>query len=201
MKTCTKCGNSLPQTADFFSRQRDGRHGLRADCKQCHGAQNRAAQHKRYAVQRAERIAHPAPVDTSAWGACPYCGDLMRPRRVQCGKLECHRMYQAQRCRSFTADYAKRYPDKRRAGRRRRRALERGCETEMVSPLEIYERDEWLCRLCGGPVPKDARFPDRLSATLDHIVPLSRGGSHTKANLQLAHLSCNCSARAKEAVA
>jgi 5-methylcytosine-specific restriction endonuclease McrA len=27
--------------------------------------------------------------------------------------------------------------------------------------------------------------------TVDHIIPLSKGGAHAVANLQLAHLACN----------
>lgn len=30
-----------------------------------------------------------------------------------------------------------------------------------------------------------------MSASLDHILPLSLGGAHSMANVQLAHLSCN----------
>ena len=30
-----------------------------------------------------------------------------------------------------------------------------------------------------------------MSASLDHIVPLSQGGTHTLGNVQLAHLVCN----------
>lgn len=32
-----------------------------------------------------------------------------------------------------------------------------------------------------------------MSASVDHIVPLSRGGEHSMNNVQCAHLSCNCS--------
>lgn len=30
-----------------------------------------------------------------------------------------------------------------------------------------------------------------LAMTLDHIIPLSKGGSHTADNLQCAHFMCN----------
>jgi hypothetical protein len=35
------------------------------------------------------------------------------------------------------------------------------------------------------------RHPDRMSVSLDHVVPLSRGGSHSWENVRCAHLSCN----------
>lgn len=56
--------------------------------------------------------------------------------------------------------------------------------------LSIYERDGWTCQLCEGRVDPDAEvFADR--ASLDHIVPRSRGGSDESSNLRLAHVGCN----------
>ena len=48
------------------------------------------------------------------------------------------------------------------------------------------------CALCGKPVDKSLKFPHPLSATIDHIIPIQKGG-HPSAidNLQLAHLICN----------
>ncbi|WP_458457525.1 HNH endonuclease [Pseudobutyrivibrio sp.] len=48
------------------------------------------------------------------------------------------------------------------------------------------------CALCGMPIDYDLKFPNPMSATVDHIIPVSKGG-HPSAmsNLQLAHLICN----------
>jgi 5-methylcytosine-specific restriction endonuclease McrA len=62
---------------------------------------------------------------------------------------------------------------------------------ERFTAYEIFERDAWTCGICHGPVDKAVRFPDERSATLDHVVPLSRGGQHTRANVQAAHWGCN----------
>ncbi|MCK4625025.1 MAG: HNH endonuclease [Phycisphaerae bacterium] len=40
------------------------------------------------------------------------------------------------------------------------------------------------------------KYPHRRSASLDHIVPISQGGHHTRKNVQLAHLGCNIQKRA-----
>jgi 5-methylcytosine-specific restriction endonuclease McrA len=40
-------------------------------------------------------------------------------------------------------------------------------------------------------VRRDASPTSRMGPTLDHIVPVSRGGAHTAANVQLAHSACN----------
>ena len=53
----------------------------------------------------------------------------------------------------------------------------------------IYQRDNWTCQLCLEPVERGATGVWR--ASLDHIVPQSKGGSHDPSNLRLVHLWCN----------
>lgn len=49
-----------------------------------------------------------------------------------------------------------------------------------------------VCGICGKLVDKSLRFPHPLSATVDHIVPINKGGHPSDIdNLQLAHFSCN----------
>jgi 5-methylcytosine-specific restriction endonuclease McrA len=60
-----------------------------------------------------------------------------------------------------------------------------------VKPAEIYDRDGWVCQLCGEKVDKRATWPSLMSASLDHVIPLSKGGTHEPSNCQLAHFICN----------
>lgn len=49
-----------------------------------------------------------------------------------------------------------------------------------------------VCALCGRPVDFSLKYPDPMCATVDHIVPIDRGGHPSDIdNLQLAHLTCN----------
>ena len=72
-----------------------------------------------------------------------------------------------------------------------------GSGTEFVDAATrraIYERDGWVCQLCEAPVdPGAAAHAER--ASLDHIVPQSRGGSHDPSNLRMAHVGCNARRR------
>lgn len=60
-----------------------------------------------------------------------------------------------------------------------------------VNRQSILDRDEWLCHICRLPIPSDATVPDPLAATLDHVVPLARGGAHDPSNIAAAHFGCN----------
>lgn len=49
-----------------------------------------------------------------------------------------------------------------------------------------------VCGICGKPVDKSFKFPHPLSPSIDHIVPVSKGGHPSDiGNLQLTHLCCN----------
>lgn len=77
------------------------------------------------------------------------------------------------------------------SSRHKRRAKLNGAESEKISQNEVFERDNWMCGICGERVDKNLKFPNVLSASLDHIVPLNKGGTHTYDNVQLAHFGCN----------
>ena len=73
----------------------------------------------------------------------------------------------------------------------RRRVRKVGATIEKFCDTEVFERDNWTCHICGTPVDQGLAFPHPLSASLDHVVPLSRGGAHSRSNTACAHLGCN----------
>lgn len=62
---------------------------------------------------------------------------------------------------------------------------------ERVERGEILERDDWTCYLCGVRTDPGLSAYDPTSPTVDHVVPLSKGGQHTRENLRCACLRCN----------
>jgi 5-methylcytosine-specific restriction endonuclease McrA len=65
------------------------------------------------------------------------------------------------------------------------RAVVRGASrVENVKIAVLITRDKGICGLCQKPVAK-------RDATIDHIIPVSKGGEHSYRNTQLAHKSCN----------
>lgn len=87
--------------------------------------------------------------------------------------------------------HRQRYPEAYKGVDDRRRARKRGADAETFTRGEIYERDGWVCQICGWPVDPGDRYPLDQSASLDHVRPLSKGGAHTRDNSRLAHLLCN----------
>ncbi|WP_425608698.1 HNH endonuclease [Streptomyces albipurpureus] len=55
----------------------------------------------------------------------------------------------------------------------------------------MFQRDDWCCHLCGEDIDRDVVAPAPLAPTLDHVVPIARGGAHTMINLRAAHFRCN----------
>lgn len=80
-----------------------------------------------------------------------------------------------------------------RSNEYKRKARKKNAFLEEVDRDYVMARDKWTCHLCKEKIPKNAAWPDRLFGTLDHIIPLAKGGKHSYANIKAAHLTCNCS--------
>ena len=121
----------------------------------------------------------PCSTNRSRFSSCRQCGRTFTDgiRRLYCDST----------CRKASPKEAA----SRRLARDRRRARLRGLPAERVDRLAVYERDGWCCQLCGLSVDRNAAVPQPLAPTLDHIIPIAKGGPHTYTNVQLAHFACN----------
>lgn len=55
----------------------------------------------------------------------------------------------------------------------------------------VYDRDNGVCQMCGEHLSFDCHYNDGKYPTIDHIVPLSKGGLHRWDNVQLLCRTCN----------
>ncbi|MGP9611117.1 HNH endonuclease [Corynebacterium sp. AOP36-E1-14] len=175
MQTCRTCGESKP-TSDYY--KINSKRGTRPDCKECHNDKtNRKKWEKRWGTQA------PPPKQ------CRNCGKTVSRRgATYCASEECSRARKAQ--------WFKDNLEKVREQNLRRNAISKSplqqVVTDDVTWAGVLERDDWECQLCGEKMDRNAKAPSPESATWDHIIPISKGGSHTWDNLQAAHRGCNC---------
>jgi len=104
---------------------------------------------------------------------CKQCGkpfSSTSPRKVYCGH-DCYRKAGVKHSAAYAA--AKRHPG-----------------AEKFTTREILERDGWVCKICGEPIDPNAKWVNQ-TGTMDHIIPIGRGGPHTRENVQAAHFICN----------
>lgn len=164
-RQCKDCGQAKPITD--YPVDQGGTRGRRASCKPCHSQ------------------------GVSNWYADNREAHLRRQR------ARYHRDIDKMRARDL-ARY-ERDKDKRIAlatdGVNRRRALKRGAEAERgITVIALRKRDGDRCCYCSQTMTFDrgnGRTYVPMKATIEHIVALARGGSHTWDNTALACWQCN----------
>ena len=181
MKACTRCGREKP--LDQFNRRAASKDGLSYRCKPCDVAA---------VVESMTRH----PESRLAWRR-KHRDTLNARQRAKRDPVEAGRRFKAyydanrdaQRARA--REWAKANPDKRRANQARRVARKANApgvdyttDTLIAARVALYGG---RCFYCGA---EDAN-------TIDHRVPLARGGSHWPANLVPACGPCNYSKNTK----
>lgn len=107
------------------------------------------------------------------------------PEKVRARNTLWRRRHPAQ-MRAAVVAWSQEHPEAMKAIARRRRA------SQAQAPVNDFTATEWeamkayynnCCAYCGDACE---------SLTQDHVIPLSKGGSHTYTNIVPACLSCNC---------
>lgn len=187
--SCVECDTVLPPAA----RTGPPRRYCSVTCR-LEASNRRRREDGRLSAARAKQVQRDRAARREAWvpdRTCRQCGasftvQIKRgPTQRYCG-AECRNRAFAARRKSTPRGRAY-ILDQKRA----RRAKILGAQVEPVVSTEIFERDEWVCALCGVPIPKDVGPQHPLHASIDHIVPLSKGGAHSPLNVQAAHRICN----------
>jgi len=167
--------------------------GKNSMCRSCYAA-----------YRRRRREEKPDPLVPKAAKTCAECGaEFLGDKRqtLHCspackkaGKRRADLEYQAMypdRHSEANRKWRQRYPDKVREKARVYRARKMNATVEPVSEGAIFQRDQWTCGICGQIIDPARKYPDPMSPSIDHIVPLFRGGAHSPANCQASHLRCN----------
>jgi len=106
---------------------------------------------------------------------CSVCGQHLGDSRFK--SVFCSRSCQALRAHE------------RRSAKRSRAPIDR------VDPGQIFQRDNWVCHICGKQIDPLLKDKHPMMVSLDHVIPVSDPAypGHIAANLAAAHLRCNIS--------
>lgn len=107
-----------------------------------------------------------------------------------CGKTISKKKYCSQECRKKATN--------KRHDVRRRAKVQQAMVDRDITVEGLYKRDKGVCYLCGGKcdyedyVVRDGAFiTGDWYPSIDHVVPLAKGGKHSWSNVRLAHFRCN----------
>jgi 5-methylcytosine-specific restriction endonuclease McrA len=171
-------------------RQRDrARYPLRAEAMKARAnAWYHANKDSARATRNAYYAAHREQISEQARRYRQENKDVIRERKriayyrdkpKYAARIEAYMEANRARARKRVREYAKAYPERVRYHHYARKARKGGpADAETIAFSKMLRRD--TCSYCGGP-----------AGTLDHIVPLSRGGVHHWSNLAAACSSCN----------
>lgn len=112
-------------------------------------------------------------------------------REAMIQRSKAYRLQHPETVKAYDKQYARDNPDKIHAKGAKRRAVFRNAYVEPISREKVYERDNGICGLCGEKIELRYTAPHPKSLSLDHIVPLTKGGAHIYENVQIAHYGCN----------
>lgn len=152
--------------------------GLTGAEREAYKAQKRAEADRTRSETR--RNNHPPKEKEKIWytGTCRVCGKEFRtlnPTQVTCS-TEC----------SKRAKYA----------RKQHRIPKAQMIDKDITLEALYRRDSGVCYLCGGQCDWNDRDKEKNTVgasypSIDHIIPIARGGLHAWNNVRLAHFKCN----------
>lgn len=202
LRTCTTCHATKP--LDAFVKKASCPDGRAAQCKACRNAAILAWRtHNREHVRQQDKGYRAANREKRLQ---VYKRSYQKHKAERLAKAKAHSIqrwqdnntvlriaarlyYQANKPRILAQRQADRHanPEKHRNARALRRARKLAAPVvERVALSVVYARDKGICSLCHERVP-------RAEASIDHIIPLTKGGEHSYRNVALAHLRCNSS--------
>lgn len=209
-KTCTQCGQTKPATTEYYSRHKRYKGGLRSQCKKCAAGQNRTWREANPQYMHAWREANPgynnayceahrkqAAERTRVWRKANPARVAEQNRAYREAHKEQSAEYYRTHCtqrkfyKKHKAEYDRIYrkvnPERYAAYARNRRSHIRNAEgTHTAADIKKqYKAQKGKCYYCNVKVDDEYH--------VDHIVPLSRGGSNDPSNLVISCPTCNLS--------
>lgn len=181
---CKTCGTEVTRSIISI------RHG-HLKCQECERIEREERKRQERERQRREREEQKRiarlmrPTVQSSFDVCPICNGVFVPehRRQKYCSEECAR---------------------KKANHKDRRKKLRALMVDRDITLEgLYRRDNGVCYLCGGRCDwndmeyraNGVKIAGGWYPSIEHVMPISKGGLHSWDNIKLAHRKCNIAKR------
>ena len=180
---CLTCGTEYERTYHNIV------HVGKADCPYC--AERKRAERKEQAQAEKDRIEAEKEKAKHDKAVQVFIKRLKRIHKCAvCGELTILPKYCSKRCREKANG-------KRKDVVRRSRIGNRPMDTD-ITVEGLFRRDKGICYLCGGKCDFEdytVRNGNFIAGdwypSIDHVVPVAKGGEHLWKNVMLAHRRCN----------
>ena len=166
--------------------------------EECRSARGRRIKHEKYlanaeavkAAAKEYREANPEKIRQLRVDYRARVGDRLRKEAREYYRENADRLKEYQRA------YRQANPETLRVSNRRNRAAKRSAPSEYYTAETIIALYGTDCHLCHSPIDLTAsRVPGapgwELSLHLDHVIPLSQGGTDLVENIRPSHAICN----------
>lgn len=172
MKACKDCKVEKPLSE--YHKNKNTKDGVTIICKPC-------------ATARSRKWQSANPEKVRAVGRKNYAKNLEQSRTKRRERVRRWYAKHPEKARAATRAYSIKHPEAKRLSENKRRVMKLGNGVFAILPKEINKLLSSDCSNCGT----------NESITLDHIIPISRGGRHSIGNLQSLCRSCNSSKNSK----
>lgn len=185
---CKACGSIITRNSATLRKS-----DKRIVCEYCYEAeqeqkeaerkQREAEREEMHFQKRKEHIKAEVKRIATSKRICKGCGESFRAiaKNTICCSAECQRRYT------------------NAVNDRNRRAKIKNALVDTDITLErVYEKDDGICYLCGDACEwidytddNGVFIAGESYPSIDHVIPLSKGGKHSWSNVRLAHMYCN----------
>ena len=122
-----------------------------------------------------------------------YMSKELTPREIS-NKFDMHPATVEKRCRRLKLEKKQGVGYSKGHYSSRSDKLTTDCYDKKIDLYEVYKKFEGRCQICGEMTDTNDRTDKKVGnnyPSVDHIIPISKGGTHTWDNVQLAHIICN----------
>lgn len=200
---CIRCGT-------YFVRYKENTH-----CSdKCYRESQKESKERKMLIKRLAKA-----IDPSRHKKCIGCGIKFFAHNISreyCSD-ECYRFEQLKKYNHICKECGRHYTDniknsagcseickRKRMNRireitRRKKLRENGKIHWNISVERLYKRDKGICHICNNKVDMNDIYINEEGhhiagdyyPSIDHVIPVSKGGTHTWDNVKLAHRICN----------